>query len=235
MPDPVPTPVALGRRPASVSRGVSGPLPAVTTPFHVLAKPTGPICNLDCQYCFFLSKEALYPGDRFRMADDVLAEYVRQLLDAHPDGEVTVAWQGGEPTLMGVDFFRRSVELVEELRRPAQRVQHTIQTNGTLLTDEWCELLARHRFLVGISIDGPPDVHDRYRVDKRGASTSERVRRGLELLRRHDVDVNVLCSVPTRTGGSMSTATSGRAWAPPPCSSSRSSSATTTRHPAPVR
>jgi uncharacterized protein len=161
----------------------------------VLAKPTGPICNLDCSYCFFLSKEALYPGDRFRMADEVLRSYLTQLLAAHPDGDVTVAWQGGEPTLMGVDFFRRSVELVEELRRPGQRVQHTIQTNGTLLTDEWCALLARHRFLVGLSIDGPPELHDAYRVDKRGEPTSDKVLRGLRLLQDHGVEVNVLCTV----------------------------------------
>jgi uncharacterized protein len=164
--------------------------------FHVLAKPTGPICNLDCEYCFFLSKEALYPGDRFRMSDDVLETYVRQLLEAHASSpEVTVAWQGGEPTLMGVDFFRRSLELIEQYRRPGQRVQHTIQTNGTLLTDEWCELVATHGFLVGISIDGPPDLHDRYRVDKRGNPSSDKVRRGLELLKAHEVEFNILCTV----------------------------------------
>jgi uncharacterized protein len=164
-------------------------------PFHVLAQPTGPICNLDCEYCFFLSKVALYPGDRFRMADDLLATYLRQYLGSQPDGEVTVAWQGGEPTLMGVDFFRRAVALAEDVRRPGQTLQHTIQTNGTLLTDEWCDLFAAHRFLVGISIDGPPDVHDRFRVDKRGGPTSDKVLRGLRLLQSHGVDVNVLCTV----------------------------------------
>src|SRR5512135_1963456 len=99
--------------------------------FHVLAKPSGPICNLDCEYCFFLSKEALYPGDRFRMADEVLEAYIRQLLEAHQTPEVTIAWQGGEPTLMGVDFFRRALALTETHRRPGQTVHHTIQTNGT--------------------------------------------------------------------------------------------------------
>ena len=169
--------------------------PSARVPFHLLAKPTGPICNLDCEYCFFLSKEALYPGDRFRMSDELLETYVRQLLDGQPDGAVTVAWQGGEPTLMGVDFFRRAVALVEQYRRPAQQVEHTIQTNGTLLTDEWCELLAAHRFLVGLSIDGPPAMHDTYRVDKRGEPTSAKVLRGLALLKKHGVDVNVLCTV----------------------------------------
>jgi uncharacterized protein len=166
-----------------------------TASFHVLAKPTGPICNLDCEYCYFLSKEALYPGDRFRMSDEVLDAYIRQLLESQDGPEVVVAWQGGEPTLMGVDFFRRALAAVEQHRRPGQQVQHTIQTNATLLTDEWCELFAEHRFLVGISIDGPPALHDAYRVDKRGNPTSAKVLRGLELLRRHGVECNVLCTV----------------------------------------
>lgn len=190
------TPVEMTpTRTGTAAGGPAAPPSTLRVPFHVLAKPTGPICNLDCQYCFFLSKESLYPRDRFRMGDDVLAEYLRQYLGSQPDGEVTVAWQGGEPTLMGVDFFRRAVALAGEVARPAQALQHTIQTNGTLLTDEWCELLAAEHFLVGISIDGPPDVHDRYRVDKRGGPTSDRVRRGLDLLVSHGVDVNVLCTV----------------------------------------
>jgi len=163
--------------------------------FHVLAKPSGPICNLDCSYCFFLSKEALYPGDRFRMADDVLAEYVRQVIESQDAPEVTVAWQGGEPTLMGLDFFRRAVALAEEAVRPGQTLLHTIQTNGTLLTDEWCAFLAEHRFLVGLSVDGPAPLHDAYRVDKKGAPTFDRVRRAWDLLAVHRVETNVLCTV----------------------------------------
>ncbi len=153
--------MTLGTKDDATARPATPALPSVRPPtapagFHVLAKPTGPICNLDCEYCFFLSKEALYPGDRFRMGDDLLDTYIRQLLESHTTPEVTIAWQGGEPTLMGVDHFRRAIELVEQYRRPGQTVEHTIQTNGTLLTDEWCELLAEHHFLVGISIDGPP-------------------------------------------------------------------------------
>jgi uncharacterized protein len=163
--------------------------------FHLLVKPTGPICNLDCEYCYFLAKEALYPGDRFRMSDDTLERYITQLLDAQPDGEVTIAWQGGEPTLMGVDFFRRAVALAEQRRRPDQQLAHTIQTNATLVTDEWAAFLAEHRFLVGISIDGPPELHDRYRVDKKGRPSSTKVLDGLARLRAHDVDVNALCTV----------------------------------------
>jgi len=178
--------------------GRSSPGPAdrlLRRPFHLLAKPTGPICNLACDYCYFLSKESLYPGDRFRMSEQVLSSYVSGLLQAHPDGPVAVAWQGGEPTLMGIDFFRRAIDLVDQHRRPAQQVEYSIQTNATLLTDEWCELFAQHRFLVGISTDGPPELHDRFRVDKHGAATSSKVLAGLERLVRHGVDVNVLCTV----------------------------------------
>ena len=136
----------------------SGPLIPRGAPraFHLMAKPTGAVCNLDCTYCFFLSKEMLYPGSRFRMAEDLLEKYLRQLMDAHArSAEVVVAWQGGEPTMMGLDFFRRSVDLAERCRLPRQRVVYTIQTNGTLLDDEWGAFFAEHGFLVGLSIDGP--------------------------------------------------------------------------------
>lgn len=113
--------------------------------FHLLAKPTGAICNLDCQYCFFLAKEQLYPDSKFRMADDLLETYIQQLLEAHRTPEVTVAWQGGEPTLMGIDFFRHAVDLVKKYKKPGQIVSHTLQTNGTRLDDEW------NRFFFGNS------------------------------------------------------------------------------------
>ncbi|NOR82727.1 MAG: radical SAM protein, partial [Ardenticatenales bacterium] len=115
-------------------------IPENSTPpaFHLLVKPTGAVCNLDCKYCFFLSKEMLYPGSRFRMADDLLEIFIKQFLESHRVPEVTVAWQGGEPTLMGLDFFRRSVEYAEKFKRPGQRVAYSIQTNGTKLDDDWC-------------------------------------------------------------------------------------------------
>jgi serine-type anaerobic sulfatase-maturating enzyme len=163
--------------------------------FHILAKPTGAVCNLDCKYCFFLSKEKLYPGSRFRMANDLLETYLRQLLESHRVPEVEVAWQGGEPTLRGLDFFRRSVEIVARLKRPGQKVQYTIQTNGTLLDDDWCTFFKEHGFLVGLSIDGPREMHDAYRVDKRGKGTFDKVVRAWKLLRRHQVEVNLLCTV----------------------------------------
>ena len=133
---------------------------------HVLAKPTGSVCNLNCSYCFYLKKELLYPGSRFRMTDEVLENYIRQLIQSHQTDKVTVAWQGGEPTLMGVDFYRRAIELQEKYRRPDMTFENTMQTNGTLLNDEWCEFLRENNFLIGISIDGPRDLHDAHRVDR---------------------------------------------------------------------
>ena len=141
------------------SGGAGGGSPASLgmnrTSFHLLAKPTGAVCNLDCKYCFFLSKEMLYPGSRFQMADDLLRIYIRQLLESQAGPEVIVGWQGGEPTLMGLDFFERSIEYVERFRRPGQQVTYTIQTNGTKLNDDWCAFFKQHKFLVGLSIDGP--------------------------------------------------------------------------------
>ena len=164
--------------------------------FHLLAKPTGAICNLDCTYCFFLSKELLYPGSRFRMADELLERYLSQLIEAHAGArEVIVAWQGGEPTLMGLDFFRRSVELADRYRGKGQKIVHTIQTNGTLIDETWAKFFAEKGFLVGLSIDGPANLHDAYRVDKGGKGSFDRVMAGLAMLRRHGVDWNALCTV----------------------------------------
>ena len=164
--------------------------------FHLLAKPTGAVCNLDCSYCFFLSKEMLYPGSRFRMADDLLETYIRQLIEAHAGApEVAIAWQGGEPTLMGLDFFRRSVELAQQYLHPGQQAAYTIQTNGVLLDAEWAAFFREHDFLVGISIDGPREVHDAYRVDKGGKGTFDRVMQGLEALREGSVEFNTLTTL----------------------------------------
>ncbi|MEA3441811.1 MAG: anaerobic sulfatase maturase [Chloroflexota bacterium] len=163
--------------------------------YHVLAKPTGAVCNLDCEYCFFLSKEMLYPGSRFRMADELLETYIKQLLESHQTPEVTIAWQGGEPTLMGLDFFERSVEYAEKYRLPHQKINYSMQTNGTKLDDEWCAFFKQHNFLIGLSVDGPREIHDTYRVDKGGKGSFDRVMRGWEFLTKHAVDTNILCTV----------------------------------------
>lgn len=165
-------------------------------PFHVMAKPIGPICNLDCAYCYYLEKEALYPaGERFRMSDGVLDAYISQYIASQPGPEVGFTWQGGEPTLMGLPFFQRVVELQRRHCPPGKRVSNGLQTNGTLLDAEWARFLRDERFLVGISIDGPPELHDAYRTDKGSHPTAERVLRGARLLLDAGVDINVLCVV----------------------------------------
>ncbi|MFN2106837.1 MAG: radical SAM protein [Candidatus Promineifilaceae bacterium] len=170
---------------------------AVTTPprFHTLVKPSGSTCNLDCTYCFFLSKEALYPNSKIRMTEDTLEAYIKQLLESHRTPTVTVAWQGGEPTLMGVDFYRKSIEFVEKYRRPEQEIEYTFQTNGVLLDDVWGAFLKEHNFLVGLSVDGTQEMHDTYRLNKGGEGTFKQVMRGHSYLQKHGVDFNILCTV----------------------------------------
>lgn len=163
--------------------------------FHLLAKPSGSTCNIDCTYCFFLSKEALYPREKQRMSEATLDAYIRQLLESHRAPNVTVAWQGGEPTLLKLEFFRHAVELVEKYRRPSQTVEHTFQTNGLLLDDDWCAFFKSKGFLVGLSVDGPRELHDTYRLNRKGEGTFDLVMRGWQYLRKHGVESNILCTV----------------------------------------
>ncbi|HMQ69319.1 MAG TPA: anaerobic sulfatase maturase [Ignavibacteria bacterium] len=163
--------------------------------FHVLAKPTGAICNLDCKYCFFLSKEMLYPGSRFRMADELLEEYIKQLIESQEINEVSISWQGGEPTLMGLDFFKRSIELANKYRKPGMNILYTMQTNGILIDDEWCRFLKENNFLMGLSIDGTKELHDFYRVDKGGHGTFDKVVKAANLMDLYKVDFNLLTTV----------------------------------------
>jgi uncharacterized protein len=162
-------------------------------PFHIMAKPHGPICNLDCTYCYYLEKENLYRGKgrEFRMSAEVLESYVRQVIESHPLDSVQFAWQGGEPTLLGVEYFEQVVEFQKKYAR-GKKIENAFQTNGTLLDDKWGEFLARNRFLVGLSIDGPEELHDAYRKDKGGQPTFARVMRGLEVLKKHGVEFNTL-------------------------------------------
>jgi len=165
-------------------------------PFHIMCKPVCGVCNLDCRYCYYTMKpDELYPGvQRFQMADEVLREYTRQYLEAMPV-RCEFGWQGGEPLLAGKDFFRRAVAYQKEFGRSAQVVSNGLQTNGTLLDDEWCAFLAENKFLVGVSIDGPPQVHDANRVDRQGRPTSQRVWKGVDLLRKHEAEFNVLVTL----------------------------------------
>ncbi len=165
------------------------------SPFQVMLKPRGAICNLDCSYCYFLTKQDLYPGSRFHMSDETLEEFTRQYLAAQPTNEAVFGWQGGEPTLLGLDFYEKAVALQHAHARPGMRITNALQTNGTLLDDDWCHFLKKHDFLVGISIDGPQELHDAYRVDKGGLPTHHRVMAGLDLLKKHEVEFNVLTTV----------------------------------------
>ncbi len=142
--------------PAGSTPAIPVPRPRNAPPFfHILTKPTGAICNLDCKYCFFLSKETLYPDSRFRMTDDVLEAYVRQMIEGQSAPQISVAFQGGEPTLMGLDFFRRAVEYARKYAPPGAQLEYSLQTNGTLLNEAWCDFFRDNNFLIGLSLDGP--------------------------------------------------------------------------------
>ena len=164
--------------------------------FHAMAKPAGSACNLDCSYCFYLSKQALPGGPGAGIMDEeVLERFVQQYIDGVTGDQVVFSWQGGEPTLRGLDFFRRVVALQRKYAKPGQRIENDLQTNGVLLDAEWARFLKEHRFLVGLSIDGPKELHDRYRVTKRGAPTFDRVFAAAKLLQRFDVPFNTLTCV----------------------------------------
>ena len=162
----------------------------------VMTKPTGALCNLDCRYCYYLDKRRLYPErESFRMPDDLLETYVLQHIEASPGELVTFAWHGGEPTILGLDYFRRIVALQKRHRPPGRRIVNNLQTNGTLLDEAWCRFLAAEGFFVGLSLDGPAEYHDRYRVTRGGGPTHRDVVRGWRLLQRHRIRSDVLCVV----------------------------------------
>jgi len=166
--------------------------------FHVMAKPSGAACNLHCDYCFYLKKNELYPESDFRMSGEVHEAYIKQLFESHRGPLVTVSWQGGEPTLMGLDFYKRSMKVQKKYAKPGTRIENTFQTNGILLTDEWCHFFHENNFLVGLSVDGPRELHDFYRKDKGGHGTFDRAERAVRLLQKHEVDFNILCAVNSK-------------------------------------
>lgn len=164
--------------------------------FHVMIKPVGAACNLDCTYCFYLSKRELDGGiGHGRMSDEVLERFVRDYITSVTGDEVIFSWQGGEPTLMGLDFFRKAMALQRQYAKPGQRIENDLQTNGTLLDEEWAAFLKEHRFLVGLSIDGPREIHDHYRITRKGEPTFDRVFAAAMLLRRFGVPFNTLTCV----------------------------------------
>lgn len=163
--------------------------------FQVMAKPSGPICNLDCEYCFYLEKKKLYPENTdFVMGEDILEAFIKQKIEGHDIPNVSFVWQGGEPTLLGVDYFRKVVEFQRKYAN-GKKIENGFQTNGILLDDEWCSFFSQNNFLVGISIDGPQSFHDKYRVHKGGQSSFEKVVNGINILKKHQVEFNTLTVV----------------------------------------
>jgi uncharacterized protein len=164
--------------------------------FQVFAKPIGSICNLDCHYCYYLKKEHLYPkGESFRMPDDILEEYIVQHIEAAPEPEIRFSWHGGEPTILGLDYFRKIVKLQHKHQPSNQRITNGIQTNGILLDEDWCRFLAAEGFTVGLSLDGPQEMHDLYRVTKDKKPTHEQTMNGYKLLQQHRIYTDILCVV----------------------------------------
>ena len=173
-------------------------MPPPGGPFQLLIKPIGAACNLSCQYCFYREKLDTLPAEGApRMSAAMLEEMIRQYLAASDAPEVTFAWQGGESTLLGVEFFRQAVECQRKYAN-GRRILNTLQTNGTLLDDAWGEFLAHHRFLVGLSLDGPAALHDAHRQDPQGRPTFDAVMRGLGVLKKHGVEFNTLTVVSRR-------------------------------------
>ena len=168
---------------------ISGPLA-----FNIMLKPAGSLCNLDCHYCYYLDKAEIYGGHEPRMSLDILEVCIRKYIEANDVPEVTFNWHGGEPLVMGLDFYRKAVAL-EQKYASGKTIRNTLQTNGTLITQEWASFFRDNDFLIGISIDGPQDIHDKYRKDKGGAPTFDKVMRGLNILYRTGVSYNTMTTV----------------------------------------
>lgn len=169
--------------------------------FHVMAKPIGPACNLRCRYCFYLEKEAIFKNEAsHRMSDEVLETYIRKYISSQKSPEILFSWQGGEPTMLGLEFFERVIEL-QQKHSDGRPISNTLQTNGTLLDDDWSRFLKRHNFLVGLSIDGPEAIHNRDRIRADGKGSFDDVMRGLECLKRNKTEFNTLSCVTSRNAG----------------------------------
>ena len=174
---------------------ISGPLA-----FNIMFKPAGSLCNLDCHYCYYLDKAGIYGGHEPRMSLDMLEVCIRKYIEANDVPEVTFNWHGGEPLVMGLDFYRKAVAL-EQKYAGDRIVRNTLQTNGTLITQEWASFFRDNDFLIGISIDGPQDIHDKYRKDKGGAPTFAKVMHGLGILHRAGVSYNTMSTVNKASEG----------------------------------
>jgi len=169
-------------------------------PFNIITKPIGPLCNLNCEYCFYLDKQNLFPGKSradFVMNDEILENYIRQYIAGQPPGieEVNFIWQGGEPTLLSTDFFERALRFQQRYKRAGMTVANSLQTNATVLDERKAVFFAEHDFLLGVSIDGPELLHDRYRKDRTGTGSFKQVMAGLQLIKKHNIRFNTLTVV----------------------------------------
>lgn len=164
-------------------------------PLYVMLKPAGAHCNLACKYCYYLEKNKLYPtAQRHLMSDEMLEQFTREYIEAQTMNQVLFTWHGGEPLLRSIDFYRKALSLQQKYAG-GRRIDNVIQTNGTLLTDEWCEFFAQNHWLVGISIDGPQPDHDHYRLTAAGEPSWKKVMQGIKLLKKHGVEWNAMAVV----------------------------------------
>jgi len=170
-------------------------MPPTSRPFQLFVKPVGALCNLGCGYCYYLDKLDLYPENSVRMTEDLLEKYIIQHLEAASEEPVLFSWHGGEPTLAGLDFYRKVVEFQKHHNRHNKSIVNGIQTNGINLDEEWFRFLADENFLVGISIDGPQELHNKYRVSKSGEATFQKVLNGWNLLKKNGINAEILCVV----------------------------------------
>jgi uncharacterized protein len=192
-------PIAGGLLAGEARHSRGGSVVSVGEPVVVMAKPVGPVCNFNCGYCYYLGKTNLFgPDERYRMNHEVLETYVRALIAASPGPVVNFVWHGGEPTLAGTAFYAAAIELQARHTPEGWTCENNLQTNGSLLDDAWCAFLAAHHFSVGLSIDGPAHLHDLGRPDRRGRPTHARVMRGLDNLRAHGIEPDVLCALNAR-------------------------------------
>lgn len=202
MPTSPPDVAQSGAAPSGAGLPAVGPSagPRLSQAFVVMAKPVGPVCNLACPYCYYLNKGELFgQGEQYRMSDEVLEAFVASFIGASPGPVVHFVWHGGEPTLAGISFYRRAIELQRRYLPEGWECLNSIQTNGTLLGEKWCAFLAAQRFAVGISIDGPSTFHDALRVDRHGRPSHSRAMRAFRCLRDHGLDPDVLCTVNVTT------------------------------------
>ena len=170
------------------------------TAFTTMIKPVGSLCNLDCDYCYYLGKADLYGGHQPKMSDELLERYISQYIEAVQVPTVTFCWHGGEPLLAGIDFYEKAVALQNRYRGTKQ-IENSLQTNGLLINPDWCDFFKENNFLIGLSIDGPKDIHDAYRHDRGGHPTFDRVIRGLEMMAVSGVEYNTLSTINNRSAG----------------------------------